>query len=116
MYEEKERENVHADGEGEPESEHGDEEGDSGRSLHLERAFDGHSKTAAHQLSSERVRWEGDVPPEHLGELSVRERQSPKSQVRRRVGDAAEAELDRVCEGSTISSASLKSHRLETYG
>lgn len=69
---------LHRDGEREPHGEHGDEERDGKDALHLERALDGHV-------------------PQHFGELCVSERKGPESQVRGRVGDATEAELDRVC-------------------
>lgn len=69
---------VHRDGKGEPHGKHGDEEEDGSDSLHLERTLDRHV-------------------PKDLGELSVREGQRPETEVGSGVGDATEAELDRVC-------------------
>lgn len=110
---EEERGNVHADGEGEPERKHDKEERDSRRSLHIERSFDSHAITTT-SLAPLQMRGEGrNVPPEHLGELSVRERQGPETQVRSRVGDATEAELDRVCAKPSDQRSSAPKKRLK---
>jgi hypothetical protein len=73
---------------------------------HLHDAKDEHRARKPHQedkcqsglakqaLEPEYTR-EGHVP-EHLGELCVSKRERPETQVRSRVRDAAEAELDRM--------------------
>jgi hypothetical protein len=70
--------NSHRNRQREPHRKHRHKEEDRSDSLHLERAFDGHV-------------------PQDLGELSVREGERPETKVGGGVGDATEAELDRVC-------------------